>query len=116
MIELKAELYAAPINEWIHVPFTANRHKWLLQWYRIGKEKFCFSFRSPNQRRYSFWAELGENGGGRVTEADIERANGETIADYCERWGDKPERMDAVLRLTPKHVLARLFMLLDAIG
>ena len=116
MIELKAELYAAPISEWMHVPFTANRHKWLLQWYRIGKEKVCFYIRSPNQRRYYFWAELGENGRGRVTEADIERANGETIADYYERWGDKPERMDAVLRLTPKHVLARLFMLLDAIG
>ena len=114
MIEI--ELFAAPVYEWRHVPFEENHHKWLLHWYRIGDDgEFCFTFESPKKRRYSFFTELGKNGG-RVTEADVARANGETIADYYERWGDGPERMDAVLKLTPKHIIDRLFMLLDAIG
>ena len=112
MIELKDELYAAPEDEQRNVPFTANHHKWWLRWYRFGDGgEFCFVFESPKTRRYSFWT-----GRGRVTDADVVLANGETIASYYEAWGDKPERMDAVLRLTPKHILDRLFMLLDAIG
>ena len=110
------ELFAAPIYEWRHVPFTENHHKWLLHWYRIGDGgKFSFIFVSPKGRRYSFWTERGKNGG-RVTDADVARANDVIIASYWEGWGDKPERMDAVLRLTPKHILDRLFTLLDAIG
>ena len=116
MIELKDELYAAPEDEQRNVPFTANRHKWWLRWYKFGDDgEFCFTFESPKTRRYSFWTELGKNGV-RMTDADVVLANGETIASYYEAWGDKPERMDAVLRLTPKHILDRLFMLLDAIG
>lgn len=117
MIEMKDELFAAPVNEWHHVPFTVNHHKWWLQWHRIGDNgNFFLSFVSPKKRRYSFWTELGENGG-RVTDADIVLANGKmTIASYWGGWGDKPERMDAVLRLTPKHILDRLSVLLDAIG
>ena len=113
MIELKDELFAAPIDdlEWYRVPFTENHHKWLLLWCRSGDREFCFSFVSPKKRRYSFYTE-----GGRVTGADIAGAdNSARIASYWEVWGDKPERMDAVLRLTPKHVIDRLFVLLDAI-
>ena len=116
MIELKNELSAMPIHEWKHVPFTVNHHKWWLKMYKVGDDgNFFFCFESPRKRRYSFRAELGKNGG-RVSDADVALANGETIARYWESWGDKPERMDAVLRLTPKHIIDRLFVLLDAIG
>ena len=116
MIELREELFAAPLYDWQHVPIMVNRHKWWLQWYRIGDDgSFVFSFVSPKGRRYFFFAERGENGG-KVTDAEVSLANGETIARYWESWGDKPERMDAVLRLTPKHIIDRLFLLLDAIG
>ena len=116
MIEMKDELFSAPVNEWKHVPFTVNHHKWWLQWYRIGDNgNFFFSFVSPKKRRYSFFTERGKNGG-RVTDADVALASGETIARYWEIWGDGTEKMDAVLRLTPKHILNRLFSLLDAIG
>lgn len=117
MIEMKDELFAAPIDEWNHVPFTENHHKWLLLWCRFGDDGgFCFSFVSPKGRMYSFYTEGGEHGG-RVASAEVVVANGErNVASYYESWGDKPERMDAVLRLTPKHILDRLFLLLDAIG
>ena len=116
MIELKNELFAAPIDVWNDVPFTENHHKWLLQFCRFGDDGgFCFSFVSPKKRMYSFYTEGGENGE-RVTSAEVVVANGEmNVASYYESWGDKPERMDAVLRLTPKHVIDRLFLLLDAI-
>ena len=51
-----------------------------------------------------------------MTDADVVLASGETIASYYEAWGDKPDRMDAVMRLTPRHILDKLVMLLDAIG
>ena len=115
MIEIKDELFAAPADAWNRVSFAVNHHKWLLLWCRFGDNgNFFFRFKSARGRLYSFWTARGENGG-RVTEADVARANGETIADYCESWGDSPERMDAVLSLTPKHILDRLFVLLDAI-
>ena len=116
MIELKNELFAAHMHEWKHVPFTVNHHKWWLKMYRFGDDgEFFLCFESPKKRRYSFRTERGENGG-RVTDADVSLANGETIASYWEDFGHKPERMDAVLRLTPKHIIDRLFVLLDAIG
>ena len=117
MIEMRYEMFDAPIYDWHHVPFTENHHKWWLQWYRIGDNgEFFFSFVSPKGRRYSFYTALGENGG-RVTSADIAGAdNGARIASYYEDWGDSPARLDAVIRLTPKHVMDRLFVLLDAIG
>ena len=111
MTDLKAELYAAPVYTWQDVPITANRHKWWLQWYRIDDESFCFTFVSPKQRRYIFFAD-----GGRVADASVALANGDTIASYWEVWGDSPERMDAVIRLIPRHILRKLSMLLDAIG
>ena len=115
MIEIKDELFAAPVGEWRHVPFTENHHKWLLRWYRFGNNgNFYLSFVSPKKRRYSFRTELGKNGG-RVTDAEVALANGVRIASYWESWGDKPARMDAVIRLTPRHILGRLFVLLDAI-
>ena len=114
MIELRDELYAAPEDEWRHVPITANRHKWWLRWYRKDDGEFFFSFVSPQKRCYSFFAERGENGG-RVSYADVEIAHGETIASYWEVLDDSPEKLDAVIRLTPKHILDRLFVLLDAI-
>ena len=115
MIELRDELYAMPMRELRHVPYTANRHKWWLKLYRFDDEgNFAFCFESPKKRRYFFSASRGENGG-RVTEAEVVLANGEEVANYYERWGDKPERLDAVIRLTPKHILSRLYMLLDAI-
>ena len=117
MTELKAELYAVPEYTWQTVSITANRHKWLLRWYREdGDGEFFFEFISPAKRRYSFFAERGKDGRGRVTDADVAIARGDTIASYWEVWGDKPERMDAVIRLTPKHIIDRLTMLLDAIG
>ena len=116
MIEMKAELFAMHMHEWKHVPITVSHHKWWLKVYRIGDGgEFFVCFESPKKRRYSFWTERGKNGG-RVTDAEVSLANGETIARYWESWGDKPERMDAVLRLTPKHIIDRLFVLLDAIG
>ena len=116
MIEMKDELFAAPINEWQDVPITENHHKWLLHWYRTGDDgNFGFSFVSPRGRRYFFFAERCENGGIMI-DADVALANGKTIASHWDSWGDKPERMDAVLRLTPTHVLDRLAVLLDAIG
>ena len=115
MIELKDELFAAPADAWNRVPFTENHHKWLLLWCRFGDDGgFCFSFVSPKKRMYSFYT---ENGGGRVTSAEVVVANGEmNVASYYESWGDGPERMDAVLKLTPKHILNRLLTLLAAIG
>ena len=92
-----------------------NRHKWWLRWYR-REDGFFFAFISPQKRSYSFFAERGKDGRGRVTDADVAIARGDMIASYCEVWGDKPERMDAVIRLTPTHILRRLAMLLDAIG
>ena len=117
MIELREELFAMPMHEWRFVPITANRHKWWLKMYRFGDSgNFFLCFESPKQRRYSFRTELGADGRGRVTDADIALANGETIASYWQGWCDTAERMDAVIRLTPKHILDRLFVLLDAIG
>ena len=115
MIELRDELLAAPVYDYQYVPITTNHHKWWLQWCRRDDGGFFFAFVSPRKRRYSFCVERGKHGG-RVTYADVEIANGETIASYWEVWGDKPERMDAVLRLTPRHIIDRLIMLLDAIG
>ena len=116
MTELKAELFAAPEYDWRHVPITASRHKWWLRWYRRDDGGFFFAFVSPKKRSYSFFVERGKDGRGRVTDADVAIARGDTIASYWEVWGDKPERMDAVIRLTPRHILDRLSMLLDAIG
>ena len=116
MIELRDELFAAPVYEWRHVPFTANRHKWRLRWYRGDGGEFFFVFVSPKTRSYSFFVERGRGGRGRVSDAYVTLANGETIASYCEVWGDSPERKDAVIRLTPRHIIDRLIMLLDAIG
>ena len=112
MIELRDELFAAPEDEWRHVPYTVNRHKWWLRWYRRDDGGFFFAFISPKGRSYSVFTERG----GIVTDADVALANGDTIASYWEVWGDKPERMDDVIRLTPKHIIDRLIMLLDAIG
>lgn len=115
MIELKNELFAAATDVWNRVPFTENHHKWLLLWCRFGDDGgFCFSFVSPKKRMYSFYTE-GENGG-RVTSAEVVVASGEqNVASYYESWGDSPAKMDAVIRLTPKHIIDRLFVLLDAI-
>ena len=114
MTELTDELYAAPEYEWMHVPFSANRHKWRLRWYRGDDGEFFFAFISPRGRRYSFFAERWTNGG-RVTDASVLDAHGYTIASYREVWGDKTERLTAIIRLTPKHIIDRLSMLLDAI-
>ena len=113
MIELKDELLAAPVYDYQYVPYTVNRHKWWLQWCRRDDGGFFFTFSSPRKRRYSFCV---ERGCGRVTYADVEVARGEAIASYCEAWGDKPDRLNAVIRLTPKHIIDRLHLLLDAIG
>ena len=112
MIELRDELFAAPVYEWRHVPYTANRHLWRLRWYRMDEDDggFFFAFVSPRKRCYSCVVERG-----RVTDASVVDANGYTIASYREVWGDSPERMDDVIRLTPKHIIDRLSMLLDAI-
>ena len=112
MIELKNELFAASANGWHCVPFTENHHKWLLEWHRFGdKGNFTFCFESPKKRRYTYYANANA-----ITYADVHIANGTTIASYWESRGDKPVKLDAVLRITPKHILDRLFMLLDAIG
>lgn len=115
MMELRNALFAAPEDEWQHVPITVNRHKWWLRWYRRDDGGFFFAFVSPQKRCYSFFAERGKNGG-RVTDADVALANGKTIASYWECWGDSPAKLGAVIRLTPKHILDRLSVLLDAIG
>ena len=116
MIDLTDELYTVPEYEWRHVPIMVNHHKWWLRWYRLDEEgRFFFSFISPKKRCYAFFTERGRDGHGRVTDADVTLANGDTIASYWEVWGDKPDRLDAVIRLTPKHVLHRLSTLLDAI-
>ena len=112
MNELREELFSTSVDEWNRVPFTENHHKWLLRWYRFGDDgEFFFSFLSPRKRRYCFHvAECG-----RVTGAEVVVANCEMIvASYCDSF-DKLDKLEAVLRLTPKHVIDRLFMLLDAI-
>ena len=117
MIEMKDELFAAPLNEWQDVPITENRHKWRLQWYRTGDAgNFGFSFISPKGRKYFFFIERRKDDGGIMIDADVAIANGKTIASHWDSWGDNPARMDAVLRLTPTHILDRLAVLLDAIG
>ena len=110
MIDLRNELLAAPVYDCQYVPIVENHHKWWLQWCRRDDGGFLFVFISPRKRRYTYCVE-----GGTVTYADVEIAHGEAIASYCEVWGDKTKRMDAVIRLTPKHILDRLFVLLDAI-
>ena len=111
MIELQDELFAAPTKGWNRVPFTKNHHKWWLHWHRYGEDGgfFFFSFVSPKMRRYTFYTERGI-----VIGADIANANGVKIG-YYESLGDKLDKLEAVLRLTPKHVIDMLFMLLDAI-
>ena len=110
MIDMSEELFAAPVYTWQTVPITANRHKWWLRWYRRDDGEFFFAFDSPEKRRYSFFVERG-----RVTDASVVIAHGDTIASYRYVWDDAPQRMDAVIRLTPKHILDRLYTLLDAI-
>ena len=110
MIEMTAELYAVPVSVWQIVPITANHHKWWLKMYRFDVDgRFFFEFMSPKKRCYTFFAERG-----RVTDADVALANGKTIASYWSLWDDD-EKLDAVIRLTPKHILDRLQLLLDAI-
>lgn len=116
MIELRDELFAMPMHEWTFVPITANHHKWWLKMYWFGdRGSYYFCFVSPRGRSYAFWAGL-KHGRGIVTDAEVSLADGETIASYREGWCDTPERMDAILRLAPKHIIDRLLMLLDAIG
>ena len=111
-MEMKDELTAALIYDWHVIPVTKNRHKWWLQWYRAGDNgDFCFAFISPRKRRYTYYTERG-----RVTGADIALANGVLIASYWASWGDSPDRLTAAMRLTPKHILDKLYVLLDAIG
>lgn len=110
--ELKDELNAALIYDWNVIPITENHHKWLLGWYRYGDDgEYCFTFISPRKRRYTYYVD-----GGRVIGADIAgHDNGARIAQYWAEWGDKLDRLDAVLRLTPRHIQRRLYMLLEAI-
>lgn len=112
MIELADELFAAPADAWQRVPITDNHHKWWLQWRRFGDNGgFFIMFISPRKRRYSYCVERD----GRVTDADIALANGVTIASYWVGRGDKLDKLDTVLRHTPRHILDRLFVLLDTI-
>ena len=114
MIELREELFAMPMHEWRLVPITANRHKWWLKMYRFeGRGNYYLCFESPRGRRYACRIEL-KDGRVRVTDADVALANGKTIASYWSLWDDN-EQLDAVIRLTPKHILDRLQLLLDAI-
>ena len=115
MVALKAELFAAPDDAWNRVPITVNHHKWLLEWVRFGDGcGFCFSFTSPRGRMYSFYTDGGH---GRVTSAEVVVADGSAnVASYYKSWSDKLDRLDAVIRLTPKHIIDRLHTLLDAIG
>ena len=116
MTELRAELFAMPMHDWRVVPVTVSRRTWWVIMYRLEGNANSYScFVSPRGRRYSFRTGRGKHGG-RVTDADVAIATGDMIARYCEVWGDTPERMDDVLRLTPRHILDRLSMLLDAIG
>ena len=116
MTELREELFAMPMHEWRFVPITINRHKWWLKMYRFGDNaNYYLCFESPRGRRYSFRTER-VGGRARLTDADVALANGVTIASYWEGWCDTAERMDAVIRLTPKHIVHRLHLLLDAIG
>ena len=115
MIELRDELFAMPMHDWSFVPITINHHKWWLKTYKLGEDgNYWFCFESPTRRRYSFRTRR-ERGRVRVTDADVARANGETIACYWEGLCDTADRLDAVIRLTPKHIIDRLLMLLDAI-
>lgn len=114
MNELKDELLAAPTDAWTRVPYTVNHHKWFLLWCRFG-EGFCFSFSSPKRRMYSFYTEGNTEGNSGVTSAEIVAANGDIVASYYDSWDDRPGRKDAVLRLTPKHIIDRLYVLLGAI-
>ena len=114
MIDLKDELLSASECEERHIPFTVSRHKWWLRWYHVEAGVFFFEFVSPRKRSYSFFTERGENGW-RVSDADIVTGNGKTIASYWEAWGDAPQRMDAIIKLTPNHIINRLYTLLDAI-
>lgn len=122
MIELEdelfaAELFAAPVNEWQHVPITVNHHKWWLEWCEFGGDGvFIFSFVSSKGRRYTYYVERAEYIGAKVTGADVHSAVGARIAGWWEIQHDKAEKLDAVLRLTPEHILYRLHLLLDAIG
>ena len=52
MIEMREELFAAPVIDWQNVPFVVNHHKWWLQMYRFGDKGdfFIFSFVSPKGR------------------------------------------------------------------
>ena len=115
MIELRDELFAMPMYEWRVVPITVNRHKWRLRWYHRADGVFFFEFISPRGRSYAFFAER-DGGRGRVTYADVALANGVGIASYWEVWGDTAERLDAIIRITPRHIIDKLYMLLDAIG
>ena len=115
MIELRDELFAMPMHEWRFVPYTVNHHKWWLKMYRFGDANFLLCFTSPLGRRYSFRTKRGKYGG-MVTDADVAMAHGENLACYWQDWCATPERKEAVIRLTPKHILDRLSMLLDAIG
>ena len=116
MIETREELFAMPMHEWRFIPITVNHHKWWLKMYRFGDSgNFYFCFESPKMRRYAFRTEL-KDGRVRLTDADVALANGETIASYWEGWCDTAKSLDAVIRLTPKHIIDRLHLLLDAIG
>ena len=120
MTELRDELLAAPAYDYRYVPITVSRHKWWLQWCRRDDGGFFFTFSSPRGRRYSYCVERGKRGTGgtgttTVTYADVEIAHGEAIASYSEAWGDTAKRLDAVIRLTPRHIIDKMSMLLDAI-
>lgn len=112
-----AELFAAPIGEWNVIPFFENHHKWRLQWCEFGGDGvFFFTFISPKGRRYSFFTERAEYIGVKVSGADVYSADGMRIASWWEIQHDKAEKLDAVLRLTPDHIIDRLHLLLAAIG
>ena len=113
MTELKNELFAVPEDVWQHVPITVNHHKWLLLWCRFGDgDGFAISFVSPKGRMYTYYTDAS----GEVTGAEVVVADGgKNVASYYASWGDKLDRLDAVRRLTPKHILRRLSTLLDAI-
>ena len=117
MIELRDELSAMTMHEWRIVPITVSRHKWWLKIYKFGEDgNYWFCFESPMQRRYSFRTGRDpEDGRARVTNADVTLANGDTIACYWEDFCATAERKAAVIRLTPNHIINRLYTLLDAI-
>ena len=114
MTELRDGLSAMHIHEWRFVPITVSHHKWWLKIYKFGAEGYWFCFISPMRRKYSFRASR-EDGRVRVTNADVALASGETIACYLEGLCDTAKSRDAVIRLTPRHILRKLSMLLDAI-